>query len=130
MAVTPERSYFQEILPAVDADEMYDKYFPRANANLGKNDIDPAWFETCGSYQYARVSRKAAQNARLTTTFVPGVYDFNYVMREEAGTVPRSALGSEVIYGNNYGKAVARQDLHRRGARHRQGHHPDPARGA
>jgi cholesterol oxidase len=32
------------------------------------------------------------------------VYDFNYMKQEQAGTVPRSALASEVIYGNNYGK--------------------------
>src|SRR5689334_11202970 len=28
MAVTPKRSYFQEILPSVNADEMYATYFP------------------------------------------------------------------------------------------------------
>jgi cholesterol oxidase len=104
MAVTPKRSYFEEILPRVDADEMYGKYFPRANTGLGMNQIDPQWFETCKSYQFARVSRKAAQKAGFSTTFVPSVYDFEYLKQEEAGTVPRSALASEVIYGNNYGK--------------------------
>ncbi|MEC3980702.1 GMC oxidoreductase [Amycolatopsis sp. H20-H5] len=104
MAVTPRRDYFEEILPAVDADEMYGKYFPRANAGLGTNHVDPRWFETCRSYNYARVSRKAAAKAGFKTTFVPSVYDFEYLKQEEAGTVPRSALGSEVIYGNNHGK--------------------------
>ncbi|GAA4546077.1 GMC oxidoreductase [Amycolatopsis samaneae] len=104
MAVTPKRDYFTEILPEVDADEMYRVYFPRANAELGTNHVDPGWFESCKSYQYARVSRKAARRAGLTTTFVPSVYDFGYLQREEAGLVPRSALASEVIYGNNHGK--------------------------
>ncbi|NIJ10786.1 cholesterol oxidase [Saccharomonospora amisosensis] len=104
MAVTPKRSYFEEILPGVDADEMYGTYFPRANAALGVNNIDPDWFETCKAYQYARVSRKHAHNAGLNTTFVPSVYDFDYMRREEAQEVPRSALASEVIYGNNHGK--------------------------
>ncbi|AGM09357.1 GMC oxidoreductase [Amycolatopsis keratiniphila] len=104
MAVTPKRSYFEEILPAVDSDEMYGKYFPRANQTLGVNHIDPSWFETCRSYRYARVSRKAAARAGLKTVFVPSVYDFEYMKREEAGKVPRSALASEVIYGNNHGK--------------------------
>lgn len=104
MAVTPRRSYFEEILPAVDADEMYGTYFPRANRTLGVNHIDPRWFETCRSYRYARVSRKAATRAGLKTVFVPSVYDFEYMKREEAGKVPRSALASEVIYGNNHGK--------------------------
>ncbi|MFD9895595.1 GMC oxidoreductase [Amycolatopsis sp. NPDC059027] len=104
MAVTPKRDYFTEILPEVDADEMYRVYFPRANAGLGTNHVDPGWFETCKSYRYARVSRKAARRAGFTTTFVPSVYDFGYLQREEAGQVPRSALASEVIYGNNHGK--------------------------
>ncbi|NIH78739.1 GMC oxidoreductase [Amycolatopsis viridis] len=104
MAVTPKRWYFEEILPEVDADEMYGRYYPLANSMLGTNSIDPAWFETCDSYQFARVSRKHAQKAGLTTTFVPSVYDFGYMRREEAGEVPRSALASEVIYGNNHGK--------------------------
>ncbi|MEV6910314.1 GMC oxidoreductase [Amycolatopsis sp. NPDC051071] len=104
MAVTPKRSYFEEILPAVDADEMYGTYFPRANQALGVNNIDPRWFETCRSYRYARVSRKSAARAGLKTVFVPSVYDFEYMKREEDGTAPRSALASEVIYGNNHGK--------------------------
>ncbi|PRX49082.1 cholesterol oxidase [Prauserella shujinwangii] len=104
MAVTPSRSYFEEILPGVDADEMYGTYFPRANAELGVNHIRPEWFETCQAYKYARVSRKHAEKAGFATTFVPSVYDFGYMEREEAGEVPRSALGSEVIFGNNHGK--------------------------
>ncbi|PTL78438.1 GMC oxidoreductase [Vitiosangium sp. GDMCC 1.1324] len=104
MAVTPRRSYFEEVLPSVDSDEMYDIYFPRANATLGVNHIDSAWFETSDCYQYARVSRMRAQNAGFATTFVPNVYDFDYMKREAANEVTRSALASEVIYGNNYGK--------------------------
>jgi cholesterol oxidase len=104
MAVTPRRDYFAEVLPEVDADEMYDIYFPRANAVLGTNEIDPAWFETCECYQFARVSRAHARRAGYSTVFVPSVYDFDYMKREEAGEVPRSALASEVIYGNNHGK--------------------------
>ena len=104
MAVTPKRSYFEEILPSVDANEMYTTYFPRANAALGVNSIDPAWFETAECYQFARVSRKTANNAGFSTVFVPNVYDFTYMKQEQANQVPRSALASEVIYGNNYGK--------------------------
>jgi cholesterol oxidase len=104
MAVTPKRSYFEEILPSVNSDEMYSTYFPRANSALGVNSIDPAWFETAECYQYARVSRKTAAKAGFSTTFVPNVYDFNYMKQEQANQVTRSALASEVIYGNNYGK--------------------------
>ncbi|GDY29130.1 GMC oxidoreductase [Gandjariella thermophila] len=104
MAVTPLRSSFADILPGVDADEMYRVYFPRANAGLGVNDVDPAWFETADCYRYARVARESARVAGYGTAFVPNVYDFGYMAREDAGLVPKSALNSEVIYGNNHGK--------------------------
>lgn len=35
MAFTPRRSFFEQVLPGVDAEEMYRTYFPRANAALG-----------------------------------------------------------------------------------------------
>ena len=104
MAVTPRQSYFTEQFPTVDATEMYNTYYPRARSMLGVNTIDPAWFESTEWYQFARTSRKAADTTGLKTTFVPNVYDFGYMEREAAGTATKSALGQEVIYGNNYGK--------------------------
>ncbi|HWJ66029.1 MAG TPA: GMC oxidoreductase [Nocardioides sp.] len=104
MAVTPRRDLFAGILPSVDAAEMYDVYYPRANAALGVVSIDPAWFETAPCYQYARVGRKHAQRSGFGWTFVPDVYDWNYMKAEQAGTVTRSALDCQVIYGNDHGK--------------------------
>lgn len=104
MAVTPVRSYFEEVLPQVDAGRMYEHYFPLANRMLGVNEVSPEWFERSDCYQYARVSREQAQKAGFSTPFVPNVYDFDYMMREEHGDVPKSALDGEVIYGNNHGK--------------------------
>ncbi len=104
MAVTPLPSYFAEQFPTVDATEMYATYYPRARAMLGVNTVDPAWFESTEWYRFTRVSRKHAQNTGLKTTFVPSVYDFGYMQREAAGTAVKSALGQEVIYGNNNGK--------------------------
>ncbi|RMI35001.1 GMC oxidoreductase [Nocardia stercoris] len=104
MAVTPKQQYFGSILPSVDPAEMYNTYYPRANANLKVNNVDQTWFESASCYQFARVGRKTAQASGFTTTFVPNVYDFNYMKQELANTAPRSALNAEVIYGNNYGK--------------------------
>ncbi|WP_405485605.1 GMC oxidoreductase [Nocardia sp. NBC_00511] len=104
MAVTPKQDYFPSILPSVDPGEMYGTYYPRANAGLKVNQIDQSWFETADCYQYARVGRKQAQRSGFSYTFVPNVYDFNYMKQEAAGTVTKSALNAEVIYGNNYGK--------------------------
>lgn len=104
MAVTPKRSYLEEVLPSVDSNEMYGRYFPRANAMLRVNHIDRGWFESTDWYKFARVSRQQAQKAGLGTVHVPNVYDFDYMRREANGEVPRSALAAEVIYGNNHGK--------------------------
>ncbi|MFC6884815.1 MULTISPECIES: GMC oxidoreductase [Actinomadura] len=104
MAVTPKRENFAAILPSVNADEMYGTYYPRANAALGVATIDPAWFDTADCYQYARVGRKHAQRSGFPFVFVPTVYDWDYMKREAAGTVPKSALAGEILYGNNHGK--------------------------
>ncbi|WP_254076593.1 GMC oxidoreductase [Streptomyces pacificus] len=104
MAVTPQRAYFSEMLPTVDAGAMYDRYFPLAQQMLGVNSVDPAWFESTEWYRFSRISRKHAAKAGLKTVFVPNVYDFGYMQREAAGQAVRSALAGEVIYGNNHGK--------------------------
>ncbi|WP_328862494.1 GMC oxidoreductase [Streptomyces sp. NBC_00306] len=104
MAVTPRRENFPAVLPSVNTDEMYNVYYPRANAALGVSTVDPAWFETAECYQYARVGRKHAQRSGFPFVFVPDVYDWDYMKQEAAGTVPKSALEGEILYGNNYGK--------------------------
>ncbi|MFD9704507.1 GMC oxidoreductase [Lentzea sp. NPDC059081] len=104
MAVTPKRENFGEILPTVNADEMYDTYYPRANAELGASLVRSAWFESTDAYQYARVGRKHAQRSNFPYVFVPTVYDWNYMEQEAAGTATKSALAGEILYGNNYGK--------------------------
>ncbi len=104
MAVTPKQSRFASILPSVDAAEMYSTYYPRANAALGVGNIDPAWFETASCYKYARVGRKHAGRSGFPWTFVPTVYDWDYMKAEQASTAPRSALDAQVMYGNDHGK--------------------------
>ncbi|MCB5163452.1 GMC family oxidoreductase [Streptomyces bambusae] len=109
MAVTPRRENFAAVLPTVDVNEMYATYYPRANAGLGVATIDPAWFETAACYQYARVGRKHAQRSGFPFVFVPDVYDWEYMKAEAAGTVPKSALDGEILYGNNHGKKSLQQ---------------------
>lgn len=109
MAVTPKRQNFSAVLPSVNADEMYDTYYPRANAGLGVGLVDPAWFDTVACYQYARVGRKHAQRSGFPFVFVPDVYDWDYMKQEAAGTVPKSAVDGEILYGNNHGKKSLQQ---------------------
>ncbi|MFI0445894.1 GMC oxidoreductase [Actinomadura sp. 6N118] len=109
MAVTPRRENFGAVLPSVNADEMYNVYYPRANTGLGVSTIDPAWFDTTDCYQFARVGRKHAQRSGFPFVFVPDVYDWDYMKREAAGTATRSALAGEILYGNNHGKKTLQQ---------------------
>ncbi|MDG4863075.1 GMC oxidoreductase [Streptomyces sp. T-3] len=109
MAVTPKRENFGAVLPSVNADEMYNTYYPRANSGLGVGLIDPAWFDTVACYQYARVGRKHAQRSGFPFVFVPDVYDWDYMKKEAAGTAPKSAVDGEILYGNNYGKKSLQQ---------------------
>ncbi|MBT2231466.1 GMC oxidoreductase [Nonomuraea sp. NEAU-A123] len=104
MAVTPKRENFAAVLPSVNADEMYNTYYPRANAGLGVGTIRSAWFDSTDWYQFARVGRKHAQRSGFPFVFVPDVYDWNYMEQEAAGTATKSALAGEILYGNNYGK--------------------------
>ncbi|QIP83073.1 GMC family oxidoreductase [Streptomyces sp. Tu 2975] len=104
MAVTPRRENFPAVLPSVNADEMYDIYYPRANAALGVGVVDQGWWESADCYRYARVGRKHAERSGFPFVLVPGVYDWDYLKQEAAGNVPASALEGEVLFGNNHGK--------------------------
>jgi cholesterol oxidase len=109
MAVTPRRENFPAVLPTVDADEMYDVYYPRANAGLGVGQVDQGWWESTDCYRYARVGRRHAERSGFPFVFVPNVYDWDYMEQEAAGAVPRSALAGEVLFGNNHGKKTLRK---------------------
>lgn len=103
MAVTPRRSFFEQVLPDVDAEEMYRTYFPRAKAALGvapptATMLDSPW------YGFSRVARDQARAAGFDTTLVPSVYDWDHMAREAAGDAPKSALAQEILFGNNHGK--------------------------
>ena len=104
MAVTPKQENFAAILPSVNAAEMYNVYYPRANAGLGAAVVPNSWFTTTSWYQFARVGQKQAGRSGFPFVFVPDVYDWNYMQQEDAGTATKSALGQELLYGNNYGK--------------------------
>lgn len=104
MAVQPKKAYFQEIFPDLDVDKFWDTYFPLAQKELEVNEISDAYYEKTPYYKFARVGESEAHKAGFETVRVPNVYSFDYMKKEEAGEVPKSALAKEVIYGNNHGK--------------------------
>jgi cholesterol oxidase len=55
-------------------------------------------------YRYARVGGASAEAAGFRTFRIQSGYDFAYMDRELDDRVPKSALGGEGGFGNNYGK--------------------------
>lgn len=104
MAVTPKESYFREVFPELDAEKFYSHYFPLVRNELKVNVIDEKFLKDCPYYQFTRVGEEEAHKAGFKTMRVPNVYDFKYMEKEFRNEVPRSALNTEVIYGNNHGK--------------------------
>ncbi|WP_126653634.1 GMC family oxidoreductase N-terminal domain-containing protein [Chryseobacterium aureum] len=104
MAVTPKESYFKEVFPNLDAEQFYSHYFPLVQEELRVNVIDEQFLKDCPYYKFTRVGEDEAHKAGFKTIRVPNVYDFKYMEKEFRNEVPRSALNTEVIYGNNHGK--------------------------
>lgn len=104
MAVQPKKAYFKDIFPDLDAEKFWDTYFPLAQQELEVNEIPDEYYEKSAYYKFARVGESEAHHAGFKTVRVPNVYSFDYMKKEEAGEVPKSALAKEVIYGNNHGK--------------------------
>ena len=109
MAVQPKKEYFKKIFPDLDVEQFWNTYFPLAQKELEVNEIPNEYYETTPYYKFARVGESEAHQAGFKTVRVPNVYSFDYMQREEAGEVPKSALAKEVIYGNNHGKKSLEQ---------------------
>ncbi len=104
MLVTPLKDVLQSRFPGVDADELLSVYYPRALQMLKANQVRREYWEQTPWYRYSRVGYAAANAAGLQTEFLTSGYDFSYMEKEEAGSVPKSALAAEGGFGNNHGK--------------------------
>jgi cholesterol oxidase len=104
IAAIPTPSQVRETFPDIDTSQFLGTYIERAKTMLRINYRDMEWFAQTPWYQYARVGRQYATAAGYTIDYNGSAYSFNYMKREEAGEVPRSALDLEQQYGNNYGR--------------------------
>jgi cholesterol oxidase len=104
MLVTPPRDVLARTFPQLDVDAMLRTYYPRALGVLRGNSVRRAFWERTPWYQYSRVGHAASTAAGFDAQFLTSGYDYAYMEREEAGTVPGSALNHEAGFGNNYGK--------------------------
>jgi cholesterol oxidase len=104
IAAIPTPSQIRETFPDIDTSQFLGTYIERAKTMLRINYRDMEWFERTPWYQYARVGRQYARAAGYKVDYNGSAYSFDYMKREEAGEVPRSALDLEQQYGNNYGR--------------------------
>jgi cholesterol oxidase len=102
--VEPVQEVFSRAFPDVDAREMYATYYPRAKAQLRAAKIPEKLAYQADAYQYGRVGKQAAEAVGISVDLCTSGYDYGYMEKEVAGLVPKSALGGEALYGNNYGK--------------------------
>src|SRR5690606_30755855 len=63
-----------------------------------------SFFNESEHYEFTRAAERQAERGGLKTEFFGNSYDFDYMQKEARGEVYASALGGEVIYGNNAGK--------------------------
>jgi cholesterol oxidase len=104
IAAVPTPAQVHETFPDFDTSQFLGTYIERAKSMLRINYRDMDWFEHTPWYQYARVGRQYATAAGYTVDYNGSSYSFDYMKKEEAGEVPRSALDFEQQYGNNYGR--------------------------
>ncbi|MEX7471942.1 GMC oxidoreductase [Mycobacterium adipatum] len=104
IAAVPTPEQVRAAFPDIDPNEFLGTYVERARSALQISYRDPGWFEETPWFQYARVGRRYAETAGYGVDINGSAYSFDYMMREAAGEVPRSALDWECQYGNNHGR--------------------------
>jgi cholesterol oxidase len=104
IAAIPTPGQVRTAFPDIDPAVFLGTYIERAKAMLRISYRDMDWFEQTPWFQYARVGRQYAAAAGYGVDYNGSAYSFDYMRREEAGQVPRSALDFEQQYGNNYGR--------------------------
>ncbi len=104
IAAVPTVEQVRAAFPDIDPRQFLGAYIPRAKNMLRINYRDMDWFEQTPWYQYARVGRRYADAAGYRVDYNGSAYSFDYMKREAAGQVPRSALDFEQQYGNNHGR--------------------------
>lgn len=104
IAVTPDRAEFEKIFPQVDADRMYQTYFPRASSMLKATSIPVDFYQQTDVHQYSRVGQETADRAGFSSSLQASVHDFDYLRQESSDQVPRSATAQELFFGCNFGR--------------------------
>ncbi len=105
MLITPYEETLNRILPAsISVKEMLSKYYPMAKKGLRATQVTQSYLAGSAYHRYARVACAHAAKAGIPWRILDSGYDAAYMEKEDAGLAPKSALGGEAAFGNNYGK--------------------------
>ena len=99
----PDRAKLRSTLPMVNANEFYNRHLRRALGRLGAGSASQRLINS-EAYRYTRVGMAFAEKAGFRSSPLQSGYDFKYMEQELDNKVPKSALGGEAGFGNNYGK--------------------------
>lgn len=99
----PEQAYFQHVFGSnVPYAEMISTWYPKAAGVLGTSTM-PDDVYNANPYAHSRAWDQQVTKAGYTPTKIPGIWDWNIMRQEIAGTVRKSATVSESNYGNSNG---------------------------
>jgi cholesterol oxidase len=99
----PQRDYFEHVFGAtVSYAEMVARWFPKTAAVLGTSTM-PDDIYNSKPYAHSRVWDEQARKAGYTTSKIEGIWNWDVMRQELAGTVRKSATVSESNYGNANG---------------------------
>ncbi|MDR3660256.1 MAG: GMC oxidoreductase [Mycobacterium sp.] len=104
IAAIPTVGQLKTSFPDIGTDEFLGTYIERAKSSLKISYRNMGWFEQTPCFQYARVGRKYAAAAGYPVDYNGSAYSFDYLVKEAAEQVPKSALALEQEFGNNYGR--------------------------
>ena len=102
ITVQPPESLFYEIFPRGISYQELEPYYDRVRHMLRITPV-PADVEAHPYYDYARVSVEHGANAGLEVQSVGQATDWDVIRSEIAGTVSRSYIIGEQVYGNRSG---------------------------
>jgi cholesterol oxidase len=99
----PQREYFEHVFgTTVSYAEMVARWFPKTAAVLGTSTM-PDDIYNSKPHAHSRVWDEQARKAGYTTSKIEGIWDWDVMRKELAGTVRKSATVSESNYGNANG---------------------------
>lgn len=95
-------SLWNEYFPYVDYSEMLSKWYPKVKSVLDFSEV-PQDILDSKYYKYARVGLNHCQNAGMQKVMLNAGVDFSIIRNEINGTVEKSSIVGELLYGSNNG---------------------------